>query len=44
MDACIVAYMQNEDLGYLYAFDDFDVADGVYRLDAATNSYDPERG
>lgn len=42
VDACIVAYMQTEGLGYLYAFDDdFDVAADVYRLDAATNPYDP---
>lgn len=42
VDACIVAYMQTEGLGYLYAFDDdFDVADDVYRLDTATNPYDP---
>lgn len=42
VDACIVAYMQVEGLGYLYAFDDdFDVADGVHRLDTATNPYDP---
>ncbi len=43
VDACIVAYMQTEGLGYLYAFDDdFDVAEGVYRLDTATNPYHPE--
>lgn len=43
VDACIVAYMQTEGLGYLYAFDDdFDAADDVYRLDAATNPYQPE--
>lgn len=42
VDACIVAYMQTEGLGYLYAFDDdFDVIDDVYRLDTATNPYDP---
>lgn len=42
VDACIVAYMQTEGLGYLYAFDDdFDVADDIYRLDTATNPYDP---
>ncbi|MFC3959174.1 PIN domain-containing protein [Halovivax cerinus] len=41
-DACIVAYMQTEGLGYLYAFDDdFDVAEDVYRLETATNPYDP---
>lgn len=43
VDACIIAYMQTEGLGYLYAFDDdFDVADDVYRLDTATNPYDPK--
>ncbi|AOW80057.1 hypothetical protein HTSR_0872 [Halodesulfurarchaeum formicicum] len=42
VDANIVAYMQTEGLGYLYAFDDdFDVADGVYRLDRATDPYEP---
>ena len=43
VDACIVAYMQAEGLGYLYAFDDdFDAAEDVYRLDVATNPYQPE--
>ncbi|MCG1003506.1 MULTISPECIES: type II toxin-antitoxin system VapC family toxin [Halobacterium] len=42
VDACIVAYMQTEGLGYLYAFDDdFDRADDVYRLDTATDPYGP---
>ncbi|QLG49575.1 type II toxin-antitoxin system VapC family toxin [Natrinema halophilum] len=42
VDAAIVAYMQTEDLSYLYAFDDdFDVAADVYRLDTATNPYQP---
>ena len=42
VDACIVAYMQTEGLGYLYAFDDdFDAAEDVYRLDTATNPYQP---
>lgn len=42
VDACIVAYIQTEGLGYLYAFDDdFDAVDEVYRLDTATNPYDP---
>jgi len=32
----------NRGLGYLYAFDDdFDAAEDVYRLDTATNPYDP---
>jgi len=43
VDASIVAYMQAEGLGYLYAFDDdFDVMDDVYRLDTATNPYEPQ--
>jgi hypothetical protein len=43
VDACIVSYMQTEGLGYLYAFDDdFDAAEKVYRLDTATNPYQPE--
>lgn len=42
VDACLIAYMQTEGLGYLYAFDDdFDAAADVYRLDTATNPYDP---
>ena len=43
VDACIVAYMQTEGLGYLYAFDDdFDAAEDLYRLDVASNPYRPE--
>jgi hypothetical protein len=43
VDACIVAYMQTEGLGSLYAFDDdFDAAEDVYRLDTAANPYQPE--
>lgn len=43
VDACVVAYMQTEGLGYLYAFDDdFDAAEEVYRLDTATNPSQPE--
>lgn len=43
VDACIVAYMQTEGLGYLYAFDDdFDAASDIYRLNTATNPYHPE--
>ena len=42
VDACTVAYMQVEGLGYLYAFDDdFDAAEDVSRLDVATNPYQP---
>lgn len=43
VDACIVAYMRVEGLGYLYAFDgDFDAAVDVYRLDTATDPYQPD--
>jgi predicted nucleic acid-binding protein len=43
VDAAIVAYMQAEGLGYLYAFDDdFDAAEDIYRLDTATDPYQPE--
>ena len=43
VDACIVAYMQTEGLGYLYAFDDdFDAVDDIYRLDMPTNPYQPD--
>ena len=43
VDAAIVAYMRTEGLGYLYAFDDdFDAAEDVYRLDTATNPYQPK--
>lgn len=43
VDACIVAYMQTEGLGYLYAFDDdFDAAEDIYRLDVAANPYQTE--
>lgn len=43
VDACIVAHMQAEELGYLYAFDDdFDAASDVSRLNTATNPYHPE--
>jgi len=42
VDSCIIAHIQTEGLGYLYAFDDdFDTAEDVYRLDTATNPYDP---
>ncbi|MCU4719034.1 PIN domain-containing protein [Halapricum hydrolyticum] len=43
VDSAIVAYMQAEGLGYLYAFDDdFDVAEDVYRLETATDPYRPD--
>ena len=42
VDGCLVGYMQAEDVGYLYAFDDdFDVVEGLSRLDTPTNPYDP---
>ena len=43
VDAAVVAYMQGEGLGYLYAFDDdFDAVEDIYRLETATNPYRPE--
>lgn len=43
VDACIVAYMQTEGIEYLYAFDDdFDTVRDIYRLNTATNPYQPE--
>lgn len=43
VDACIVAHMQAEGLGYLYALDDdFDTAADISRLDTATNPHQPE--
>ncbi|WP_049922765.1 PIN domain-containing protein [Halopiger djelfimassiliensis] len=43
VDACIVAYMQGEGIGYCYAFDDdFDASEDISRLDVATNPYRPE--
>ncbi|WP_144904570.1 type II toxin-antitoxin system VapC family toxin [Halobellus captivus] len=43
VDACIIAYMQTEGLGYLYSFDDdFDAAEDVFRLDTPNNPYQPE--
>jgi len=42
VDGCLVGYMRTEGLGYLYAFDDdFDAADDIYRLDTATDPYEP---
>lgn len=39
-DATIAAYVEREDLEFLYSFDgDFDAVDGVTRLDTATNPY-----
>jgi predicted nucleic acid-binding protein len=43
VDACIVAHMQSQGLEYLYAFDDdFDVVDGVRRLDTPTDPHAPD--
>jgi hypothetical protein len=43
VDACVVAHMQTEGLGYLYAFDDdFDAVEGVHRLDTAVDPYRPK--
>lgn len=40
-DATIVAYMQREDIEYLYSFDDdFDVIDGITRLESAENPFE----
>jgi len=40
VDATIAAYMDREDVDYLYSFDDdFDVLDGVTRLDTAENPH-----
>ncbi|MFB6130669.1 MAG: type II toxin-antitoxin system VapC family toxin [Salinigranum sp.] len=42
VDAAIVAYMRVEGFGHLYAFDDdFDAAEDVYRIDTASNPYEP---
>lgn len=42
VDACLSAYLQAEELDYLYAFDDdFDVAGHISRLDTVTNPYQP---
>jgi predicted nucleic acid-binding protein len=39
-DATIVAYMQREDIEYLYSFDDdFDAIDDITRLNTADNPY-----
>jgi predicted nucleic acid-binding protein len=40
VDATIAAYMDREDIDYLYSFDDdFDALNGVTRLDTAENPY-----
>lgn len=39
-DAMQVAFMQSEDIEYIYSFDDdFDAVDGVIRLNSATNPF-----
>lgn len=39
-DATIVAYMERTDVEYLYSFDDdFDVVEGITRLETAENPY-----
>lgn len=43
VDAALVAYMQSQELTYLYAFDDdFDAIQDVVRLETATNPFAPE--
>ena len=43
VDSIIVAYMQSEDIEYIYSFDDdFDVFSHVTRLTSATNPFKPE--
>ena len=43
VDATIAAYLDREDIEYLYSFDDdFDVVDGLTRLDTVTNPFDRE--
>ncbi|GAB7010727.1 type II toxin-antitoxin system VapC family toxin [Halorubrum trueperi] len=43
VDSILAAYMQSEDIEYIYSFDnDFDTFDGVTRLTTATNPFTPE--
>jgi predicted nucleic acid-binding protein len=43
VDSIIAAYMQSEDIEYIYSFDDdFDVFDDVTRLTTATNPFKPD--
>lgn len=43
VDSIIAAYMQSEDIEYIYSFDDdFDVFDDVSRLTTATNPFKPD--
>jgi len=40
VDSTIAAYMDREDIGYLYSFDnDFDAVDGVTRFETADNPF-----
>ncbi|ELY89143.1 PilT protein domain protein [Natrialba hulunbeirensis JCM 10989] len=42
VDSCLVAYLESNELEYLYAFDDdFDRIDEIARLTTPTNPYDP---
>jgi hypothetical protein len=43
VDSILAAYMQSEDIEYIYSFDDdFDVFDNVTRLTTATNPFKPD--
>ncbi|MFC7043665.1 PIN domain-containing protein [Halonotius sp. GCM10025705] len=43
VDSILAAYMQSEDIEYIYSFDDdFDVFDDVTRLTTATNPFKPD--
>jgi len=43
VDAITVAYMQRQDLKYIYTFDDdFDRFDGITRLTSVSNPFEPE--
>jgi len=43
VDSILAAYMQSEDIEYIYSFDDdFDVFDNVTRLTTATNPFMPD--
>jgi len=41
-DGTIAAYLEREEIEYLYSFDtDFEAIDGITRLDTATNPFEP---
>jgi predicted nucleic acid-binding protein len=41
VDSLVAAYMQSEGIEYIYSFDDdFDVFDGITRLNSATSPFD----